>query len=209
MNSGSCATACNAAAICSLPLLAGSPCRLSRSTALTSSCGDKSTVARKLVGSPLAPPEPPGSGMPQRRISRSFASTFLPCSTSSKSLPFLDSCRSDEPLLPNRFRMRQKRWASLSNITSTNGSPPPVQPTYWSQCVDVWGSSKPRRIAATTVDLPRSFGPYSTLSPGPNSTSTFPIAAKLEMLSRWSFIHRARHSRRGFAAVYRDAPGPE
>ena len=34
------------------------------------------------------------------------------------------------------------------------------------------------------VDFPRSLGPYSTLSPGPNSTSTFPIAAKLSIRSR-------------------------
>ena len=129
-NNGSCATACNAAAICSLPLPVGSPCKLLYSTALTSSCGDKSAVARKLAGSPLAPPVPPGSGIPQRRISRNFPSTFLPRSKSSKSLPFLDSCRSEEPPLPNCFRTRQMRCASVSNVISTVGSSPPVHPTY-------------------------------------------------------------------------------
>ncbi len=184
MNSGSCATACNAAAIWSLALLVASPSKLLPSAALTSSCGDSSTVARKLVGSPLAPPVSPGSGIPQRRISLSFASTFLPRSTSSKSWPSLDSCRSDEPLLPNCFRTRQMRWASVSNVTSTIGSSLLAHPMYCSQCVDVCGSSRPRRMAETAVDFPRSLGPYSTLSPGPNSTSRFSIAAKLWICRR-------------------------
>ena len=41
-----------------------------------------------------------------------------------------------------------------------------------------------RVIAATNVDLPRSFGPYRIFRPGPNSISTSRMAPKLAACSR-------------------------
>ena len=129
VKSGSCATACNAAAISSRPVPLGSPCKLASRTAVTSDCVDSSAVARKLVGRPLPPPAPPGSGMPHRRRSRSLPSTFRARSTSSKSLPFFDSCNNAAPPFRNSFLTRQIRCGSVSKVSSTTGSRPPVQGT--------------------------------------------------------------------------------
>ena len=163
-------------------------------------------MARKLEGIPLLPPDPPGSGMPQRKISRSFPSTFLARSTSSKSQPFFDSCRSDEPPFPNSFRTRQMRCGSVSKVKSTTGSRPPVHPTNGSQDVDACGSNNANRIASTRLDFPRSLGPYKTLSPGPNSMSTSLTAAKYLTCRRWSFIIRAHWTHSCSAIAYKDAP---
>ena len=124
---GSCATACNAAAIRSLPL----PVRIvlqavrehRRHVGLRGQQHGRQEALRQALGAAA----PPGSGMPQRRISRSLASTFRARSTSSKSTPFLDSSRTREPPLPKLLPDPPDTAAPPSRTSSRRPDrPPPV-----------------------------------------------------------------------------------
>ncbi len=133
-NSGSCATACNAAAIRSLPVAVGSSSRLSRSTAVTSACVDRSAVARKLEGRPLLAAGAAGFGntpaqdLPQSSVHLSPAFYVI-------EIPAILRLLQEATSRPFRtpFCTRQMRCGSVSKVISTTGSRPPVQPTYCSQ----------------------------------------------------------------------------
>src|SRR5262249_51453525 len=135
-------------------------------------CAASSTFARKLLGIPRGAPLPPGAAMPQDKSDRKRSSTGRPLQSSTYLSSAFARYNSAALLLPlpNSLVTFHNTFCASLKVRLTRGVASAYQGLKLSASADCGCKSSAARIAEASVVLPRSFGPYSTFKPGPNSS---------------------------------------